>query len=122
MWVATRVIGSYVHDRRIGVLVELGMATDFAARTEEVRTTLHDLALHIAATQPENVHALLRETFVKDPEITVSELIGNLSGLLKEEVQITRFIRWDTELKEPPLISEDPPRGPAVQMRLRAVK
>ena len=122
MWFPTRIIASYVHDGRIGVLVELGMETDFAARTKEVRAALHDMALHIAAAQPEDIPALLLQTFVKDPEMTVGDLVSNLSNLLKERIQVTRFIRWDTEIEEPQPTSEDPPRGPAVQMRLRSAK
>ena len=122
MWIPTRVIDSYVHERRIGVLVELGMESDFAARTKEVRAAIHDLALHIAAAQPEDIPALLKQTFVKDPEITVGDLVSNLASLLKERIQITRFIRWDTEFLEPQPTSEDPPRGPAVQMRLGSAK
>jgi len=40
---------------RVGVMVEVNCETDFVARTEQFRNFAHDLALHIAATQPRYV-------------------------------------------------------------------
>src|SRR4051812_40236722 len=48
-------IGSYVHDGRIGVLVEVNCETDFVAKTDEFKDLVKDLALHIAASAPEYV-------------------------------------------------------------------
>lgn len=47
------VIGTYNHDNRIGVLVEVNCETDFVARNELFTTLVKDLALQIAATNPE---------------------------------------------------------------------
>ena len=48
-------IGSYVHDGRIGVLVEVNCETDFVARNEIFTTLVKDIALHIAASAPDYV-------------------------------------------------------------------
>jgi elongation factor Ts len=48
-------IGSYVHDGRIGVLVEVNCETDFVAKTDEFKDLVKDLALQIAASAPEYV-------------------------------------------------------------------
>ena len=48
-------IGSYVHDGRIGVLLEVNCETDFVAKTDEFKELVKDLALHIAASAPEFV-------------------------------------------------------------------
>jgi len=45
-------IGSYVHDGRIGVLVEVNCETDFVAKTNEFKELVKDLSLHIAASAP----------------------------------------------------------------------
>lgn len=37
---------------RVGVMVEVNCETDFVARTEQFRNFAHDLALHIAASNP----------------------------------------------------------------------
>ncbi len=49
------VIGTYNHDNRIGVLVEVNCETDFVARNEIFTTLVKDLTLHIAASAPEFV-------------------------------------------------------------------
>lgn len=49
------VIGTYNHDNRIGVLVEVNCETDFVARNELFTTLVKDLAMHIAASGPEFV-------------------------------------------------------------------
>lgn len=49
------VIGTYNHDGRIGVLVEVNCETDFVARNEIFTNLVKDLAMHIAASAPEYV-------------------------------------------------------------------
>ncbi len=49
------VIGSYLHDNRIGVLVEINCETDFVARNEIFTGLVKDIAMHVAASNPEYV-------------------------------------------------------------------
>jgi elongation factor Ts len=49
------VIGTYNHDSRIGVLVEVNCETDFVARNEIFTDLVKDIAMHIAASNPEFV-------------------------------------------------------------------
>ncbi|HJQ08947.1 MAG TPA: translation elongation factor Ts [Candidatus Saccharimonadales bacterium] len=49
------VIGSYLHDNRIGVLVEVNCETDFVARNELFAALVKDIAMHVAASAPEYV-------------------------------------------------------------------
>lgn len=49
------IIGSYNHDNRIGVLIEVNCETDFVARNEIFTNLVKDLTLHIAASNPEYV-------------------------------------------------------------------
>jgi elongation factor Ts len=46
------VIGTYNHDGRIGVLVEVNCETDFVARNELFTNLVKDIAMHIAASSP----------------------------------------------------------------------
>lgn len=48
-------IDCYIHDGRIGVMVEVAAETDFVAKNDEFKTFVHDLALHIASARPEYV-------------------------------------------------------------------
>ena len=86
-------IGSYVHDGRIGVLVEVNCETEFVAKTDEFKELVKDLCLHIAASEPENVKILLGQPFVKNPEITVGEYIKEHVAKLGENIIIRRFSR-----------------------------
>jgi elongation factor Ts len=49
------VVGNYNHDGRIGVLVEVNCETDFVARNEIFTNLVKDIAMHIAASNPEFV-------------------------------------------------------------------
>lgn len=49
-------VDSYIHmGGRIGVLVEVNCETDFVAKTEEFHEFVKDIAMHIAAANPEYV-------------------------------------------------------------------
>ena len=45
-------VHSYIHNDRVGVLIEVNTETDFVARNDEFREFVHDVALHIAAMRP----------------------------------------------------------------------
>ena len=49
---AEGLIGSYVHNGKIGALGEVNCETDFVARNEDFQALVRDLALHIAAANP----------------------------------------------------------------------
>lgn len=46
------IIGTYNHDSRIGVLVEVNCETDFVARNEIFSELVKDIAMHVAASAP----------------------------------------------------------------------
>ena len=48
-------IGSYIHNDKIGVIVEINTETDFSANTDRVKTFAKDLAMHIAASNPKYI-------------------------------------------------------------------
>ena len=46
-------VDSYIHaGGRVGVLLEVNCETDFVARTDEFKSFVHDVALHVAALKP----------------------------------------------------------------------
>lgn len=51
------VIGTYNHDNRIGVLLEVNCETDFVARNEIFADLVKDISMHIAASGPLYVSA-----------------------------------------------------------------
>ena len=48
-------IGTYNHDSRIGVLVEVNCETDFVARNEIFTDLVKDLSMHVAASAPQYI-------------------------------------------------------------------
>jgi len=70
-------IGSYLHSQSgrpvIGVLVALGSETDFVAKSEDFQAMANDLAMHVAAAQPQWVSVEDVPSEVVDKE---KELIG----------------------------------------------
>jgi elongation factor Ts len=49
------IVGTYNHDNRIGVVVEVNCETDFVARNDIFGTLVKDISMQIAATNPEYV-------------------------------------------------------------------
>ena len=48
-------IGTYVHNGKIGVMVELNCETDFVARNPDFQNLAKDIAMHVAASDPKYV-------------------------------------------------------------------
>lgn len=53
---AEGIVDAYIHgDGRIGVLLEVNIETDFAAKNEDFRSFVRDVAMQIAAAKPEYI-------------------------------------------------------------------
>ena len=89
------VLESYIHNNRIGVMLELKCETDFAARSDAFKTLAHELAMHISAANPETVSDLLNQPYVRDESITVEQLIKNTIAKVGENIQVGRFCRYE---------------------------
>jgi elongation factor Ts len=73
---AEGIVESYIHGNgRIGVLVEVNIETDFAAKNTEFRQFVKDIAMQIAASKPE---------FVR-PEEVPAELVEKEKSILKAQ-------------------------------------
>jgi len=71
-------IGNYIHmNGKIGVLVELNCETDFVARNDEFRGLAKDIAMHIAASNPQ---------YVK-PEDIPTEIIEREKAIYSEQMK-----------------------------------
>lgn len=89
-------IDAYIHDGRIGVLLQMGAETDFVTRNEDFKTGTHNIALHIAAMpKVETVEELLAQDYMLDPSLTVADYVKSLIGKIGENIQIIRFTRYD---------------------------
>ena len=87
-------IDSYIHaGGKVGVLVELLCETDFVARTDEFKKLAHELCLQVASMNPKDVKALLKQEYIRDPSITVEQLVKQVIGKLGENITIGRICR-----------------------------
>jgi len=85
---------AYVHNGRVGVLLEIRSETDFVAHSEPVKTLTHNLALQIVAMAPETVYDLLKQPYVKDESKTVEDLIKGTIAMVGENLKVARFARY----------------------------
>lgn len=138
---AEGLVESYIHGNgRIGVLVEVNIETDFAAKNEEFKTFVKDVAMQIAASKPEYVrredvpdsiiesekeilrvqaknegkpekiiekmvegriqkfyaeNCLMEQAFIKDPDITITQLVNEKISRIGENITIRRFARFE---------------------------
>jgi len=95
-------IGTYIHPGgKLGVLVELNCETDFVARTDDFQELVHDVAMHIAAADPQFIRkediteeALEKEKQVQraralqegKPEHVIEKIIEGRMGKFYEEI------------------------------------
>lgn len=137
---AEGVVESYIHGGgRIGVLVEVNCETDFVAKTDEFRQFTKDVAMHIAAANPQYLDkdevpqdvlehekevlrnqalnegkpekivdkmvigrvekfykevCLLEQAFVKNPDISIRQLVTEKVAKIGENISIRRFVRF----------------------------
>lgn len=86
------IIEAYIHaNKKVGVMLELFCQTDFASRTPEFQQLAHGLAMQIAAMGKKN---LLKQKYIKNLDITISELIKKKSEKLGEKIEIGKIIKY----------------------------
>ena len=103
-------VESYIHSgARVGSIVEVNCETDFVARTEGFKDLAHGVAMQVAAMAPlyldtddipegEKVDpdevCLMRQPFIKDPTLTVQDVVSEAVATLGENVRVRRFVRF----------------------------
>lgn len=133
-------VSTYIHaGGQLGVMVEINCESDFVARTDDFKELVHDIAMHIAATDPRFIRkedvsqevmdkerdiqraralnegkppavvdkmiegrmnkfyeeiCLLEQPFVKEPAISVGQLVKTKIAKLGENISVARFVRF----------------------------
>ena len=133
-------IGHYIHmGGKIGVLVEVNCESDFVARTDDFQNLSREIAMHIAAANPQYVRreevpadilerergiyrsqmegqnkpaavidkiiegklgsyyeqvCLLDQPTIRDPKLTVGQLVQQAIANLGENIAVSRFVRF----------------------------
>jgi len=86
---------SYIHNHRVGVLLELRCETDFVAKNELFKELAHNLAMQIAAMNPKNVKTLLAQPFIKNEQEIIKDFIKQYIAKLGENIKVERFCRYE---------------------------
>lgn len=87
---------SYIHiNGKIGVLIKLLCETDFVARNEQFKELGHEIAMHIAAMNPESVDELLLQQYIRNEDTTIGDFIKDYIAKLGENIQISEFYRLE---------------------------
>ena len=72
-------VGSYIHPgAQLGVLIEVNCESDFVARTGEFKQLVHDLAMQVAAADPQFIRRedVTAEVLEKEREIQRARALG----------------------------------------------
>jgi elongation factor Ts len=109
---AEGLIGSYLHPgAKIGVMIEVNCATDFAARSTEFQTLVKDLAMQVAAAAPRYVkrEEVLPEHLASERQIYAAQArqSGKPDAVIEKIVagKLEKFFQ-DTCLLEQPFIKD----------------
>jgi elongation factor Ts len=105
---AEGIVDAYIHgDGRIGVLVEVNTETDFAAKNEDFKAFVKDVAMQIAAARPEYVRReeVPAEVVEKEKEILKAQALneGKPEKIIEKMVEgrIDKFYKEICLLEQP---------------------
>jgi elongation factor Ts len=79
--------------QQVGAIVEMRCESAPVAKCEPFQQLAADVARQVALKAPATVEALLAEPFVGDPKKTVNDRIGDVVGLIRENMKPARFKR-----------------------------
>ena len=89
-------IEAYIHSGgRVGVILELKSETDFVSKNPLFKEVAHNVAMHIAASSPENIDALLQQPYIKDASVTVGGYLNSIVQKFGEKIELARFERFE---------------------------
>jgi elongation factor Ts len=110
-------IGAYIHNGKIGVMLELNCETDFVARNPDFQTLVKDIAMHIAASDPRFIRKedVTEDVLEKEREIYAAQAraTGKPENVL-EKIVDGRMSKYYSEacLLEQPFVKD-----PAITVR-----
>lgn len=88
------VVSSYIHNNgTIGALLQIHSETDFVAKNPEFRSLADDIVMHLAAMGPKTLEELLAQPFIKDPSLTIDDLIKSFIQKFGERIEVSNFAR-----------------------------
>jgi elongation factor Ts len=108
---AQGLIECYVHaGGHIAAMIEINCETDFVARTDQFKELAHNVAMQVAAMEPEcvsqdqlpadseadpKVACLMLQPYIRDQAITIQDLVNQAIAKLGENIKVGRFARFE---------------------------
>lgn len=86
---------SYIHNERVGVLLELRSETDFVARSADFKQLAHEIAMQIAAMNPSDSSGLLIQPYIKDESVNIGDFIKKSIAKFGENIEVAKFCRFE---------------------------
>lgn len=87
-------IGAYVHTtKQVAALVVLSCETDFVSKNEVFAALARDIAMQVAAMNPETTEDLFAQQFIKDEHKTVHILLNEATQKFGEHIAVTAISR-----------------------------
>lgn len=114
-------VGTYNHDGRIGVIVEINCETDFVARNEIFTGMVKDVAMHIAASNPQYVSAddiPAADQDAKKAELLASDALASKPADMAEKIvagQLQKYFAERCLLDQPYIKNPDQTVGDYVK-------
>lgn len=106
-------VGHYIHATgKVGALVEVACETDFVARSDEFKSLVHDLAMHVTASNPLylSLEDIPPEVLAKEKEIATAEFAGSgKPAAVIEKIAEGKLAKYyaDTCLLNQPFIKDE---------------
>ncbi len=94
-------VGTYNHDGRIGVVVEINCETDFVARNEIFQDLVKDVAMHVAASNPQYVSSSdipAEDREAKKQELLASDALKGKPADMAEKIVEGQLSKYFAEL------------------------
>jgi elongation factor Ts len=92
---------SYIHDGRVGAMVEVNSETDFVARGEAFQAMIKNVAMHIAASNPLYLEPseIPEEVTEKQKEIYAAQLLaeGKPEAMI-EKIMTGKLKKWHSDV------------------------
>ena len=93
---AQGLVEAYIHQNgKVGAMVEILCETDFVARTQDFKNLAHEVAMQVAAMNPKDEDQLLKQEYIRDGSITISDLIKQVIAKLGENIRVKGFTRYE---------------------------
>ena len=88
------IVEAYIHsNKKVGILVEVLCETDFVARNLLFVELAHEIAMHIAAMDPQDGRELLSQPYIRDQDMTIGQFVTQYIAKLGENIKIGKFCR-----------------------------